>query len=64
MILGPVAQEAAGSEINSTGDLLSSIKSLISSLSQEPAYEQKKGASEESQCDFCSKCNERAPTKE
>ena len=64
MILGPVAQEAAGSEMNSTGDLLSSIKSLDSSLSQEQYAEQMVGDSEESHCDFCSKCNEHAPSEE
>ena len=40
MILGPVAKESMGSEINSTGDLLSIIENVNSKISSNKAYTQ------------------------
>ena len=40
LVLGPVAKEASGAEINSTGDLLSIVESVNSKMSQNKAGSQ------------------------
>ena len=74
LILGPVAREAQGSEINSTGDLLSNIQDMNNSIlakKHSPIEKQKNGSVNDSIqsneqdlfCDFCSKCNRPPPSQ-
>ena len=60
LILGPVAQEAKGSEINSTTDLLARVQkvnSQINSVKPNVLTELENTAEEDSFCDFCQECN-------
>ena len=62
LILGPVAKEATGSEINSTGDLLAEINLLNQKLSSPPTPDPTEPNDDEFFCDFCSNCNNPPPT--
>ena len=73
MVLGPIAKEASGAEINSTGDLLAKIEDvnhLIESgqvSSQKENYCELDGSKfdEDDQfCDFCNFCNKPPPSKD
>ena len=58
LILGPVAQEATGNEINSTGDLLSRIHRVNSLLQTGESQT----SDLDTHCDFCQQCNVPEPT--
>ena len=55
LILGPVAKETNGNEINSTGDLLAEINEL--NLDLKGAKKSNSKFEQDSFCDYCSKCN-------
>ena len=60
LVLGPVAKESNGNEINSTGDLLSRIESLNKKISQKLPNEI--DHSDDDWCDYCKNCNLPPPT--
>ena len=69
MVLGPVAKEASGHEINSTGDLLSKVDSMNYMLSDNkgPRSNVSDNLSDFDEmdpipCDFCKSCNLKGPT--
>ena len=74
LILGPVAKEASGSEINSTGDLLSLIDDVNKQISQndgsssfsttnkQTTADSCFPADDSMYCDHCTKCNSTSPS--
>ena len=70
MILAPVAKNACGSEIESTGDLLSRIQAINEKLSQVKSNSEVSSSptnflnddSGDNFCEFCQKCNKDPPT--
>ena len=63
IILGPVAQEASGSEINSCGDLLASINSVKDSLSHDKVGVNQVDPAAFEPCDHCNNCSKPEPSK-
>ena len=59
MILGPVAKESSGAEINSTGDMLSRIQNINDKLEkgESPSVQ----LADDDWCDFCRNCNDPPP---
>ena len=63
MVLGPVAKEATGSEINSTMDLLSRVDSMNSVIADTNLLKVCGSPLEPTYCDHCRKCNNPEPSE-